>query len=48
MRVKETGKIVGRQKTPSGTGKDAVALVESSKVRKELPAKMVKKEKYKK
>lgn len=48
MKVKEAGKIMGRKKPQSGTGKGAVALVESSKPRAKLPAKPVKKVAYKK
>jgi hypothetical protein len=48
MRVKESGKVMPARTPKGGTGKDAVALVESSKARKKMPAKPVKKEKYKK
>ncbi len=48
MKIKESGKIMARKKPQSGTGKGAVALVESSKPNPKLPAKPVKKEKYKK
>lgn len=48
MRVKEAGKVMPPRKPKGGTGKDAVALVESSKARAKMPAKPVKKEKYKK
>lgn len=48
MKVKEAGKIMKRMKPQSGTGKDAMAFVESFKPRAKMPAKPVKKEKYKK
>ncbi len=48
MRVKESGKIMKRMKPQAGTGKEAMALVDSFKARGKLPAKPVKKEKYKK
>jgi len=48
MRVKEAGKVMPARTAKGGTGKDAVALVEGSKPHKKMPAKPVKKEKYKK
>lgn len=48
MTIKETGKIMQPRKPKGGTGKDALALVEGSKARNKLPAKPVKKQKYKK
>jgi hypothetical protein len=48
MRVKESPKVMPPRKPKGSTGKDALALVESSKARKKMPAKPVKKEKYKK
>ena len=48
MRVKEAGKVMPPRKPKGGTGKDALALVEGSKALKKMPAKPMKKEKYKK
>lgn len=48
MRVKESPKVMPERKAKPGTGKDAVALVDSSKANKKLPKKPIKKEKYKK
>lgn len=47
MRVKESGKIMPARTPKGSTGKDALALVESSKARAKMPAKPVKKQKYK-
>jgi hypothetical protein len=48
MRVKESPKVMPERKAKPGTGKDAVALVDSSKANAKMPKKPVKKEKYKK
>lgn len=48
MRVKEAPKVMPERKAKPGTGKGAIALVDSSKSNAKLPKKPVKKEKYKK
>lgn len=48
MKVKESGKIMPPRTPKGGTGKGAIALVESSKARSKMPDKPPKKVKYKK